>query len=172
MKCGECVFRRSRTNISVEAEQGFSLEDEHAFRLKSNRCASVPKRLFDLPKRLFGFPESVFGQPKRAFTFPEIRSGESPPTRMQYECARSPCLAEPSRAGEKQMYVADPVASDERGDHVLVEAVCADMRCLQRRLADSSASPLRASVRRAVSKQWYPQSNSPGAVCRLIRCAL
>ena len=33
---------------------------------------------------------------------------------------------EPSRAGEKQMYVADPVASGERGDHVLVEAVCAD----------------------------------------------
>jgi hypothetical protein len=52
-----------------------------------------------------------------------MKCGESPPTRIRYECARSPCLAEPSRTGKKQMCVADPVASGERGNHALVEAV-------------------------------------------------
>ncbi|WP_375542316.1 transposase [Paraburkholderia sp. CNPSo 3274] len=56
----ECVFRRSRTRISVEVE----------------RFRGIPESVFGAPKRVFIFPKSVFSPPKRLFTPPKCVFGE------------------------------------------------------------------------------------------------
>ncbi|MCP3713628.1 hypothetical protein M3I54_43550, partial [Paraburkholderia sp. CNPSo 3274] len=55
-----CVFRRSRTRISVEVE----------------RFRGIPESVFGAPKRVFIFPKSVFSPPKRLFTPPKCVFGE------------------------------------------------------------------------------------------------